>query len=145
MELLKINNRIIGKEQRGIESSGFTLIEILIAMAIFSIGILAIATMQLSSVNGNGNARRFSEAAAFAQGQIELIQLNSFNNVPAMPSMVPPGVVNASGYRILTTIQGQSDLDANGTNDVMTILVQVFDPSGVERSRVSFLKSRSVF
>ncbi len=126
------------KKRDSIGSSGFTLIEVLIAMAIFSIGILAIATMQLSSVNSNGNARRFSEAAAFAQGQIELTLSIPFNNV------VNSNVLNADGYRTLTTIQNQSDLDGDATNDVMTILVQVFDPSGTERSRVTFLKARDI-
>jgi prepilin-type N-terminal cleavage/methylation domain-containing protein len=36
---------------------GFTLIEVLIAMAIFSIGILAVGAMQVSSTNSNAGAR----------------------------------------------------------------------------------------
>lgn len=139
MKRAKINiNRSFGKERGLNGSAGFTLIEILIAMAIFSIGILGVATMQISSVNGNSNARKFSEASAYAQGQLESTLLISFNNV------ANSNIVNADGYRVQMTIQNQSDLDADGTNDVMTILVQVFDPSGAERSRVSFLKARNI-
>jgi len=139
MKLPAINmNRSFEKERRRTGSAGFTLIEILIAMAIFSIGILGVATMQISSVNGNSNARRHLEASAFAQGLIESTLSIPFNNV------TNSNIVNADGYRVQTTIQGQSDLDTDGTNDVMRILVQVFDPSGVERTRVSFLKSRNI-
>lgn len=131
-------NRSFEKKGRPMGSDGFTLIEILIAMAIFSIGILGVATMQISSVNGNSNARKHLEASAFAQGQLESALLIPFNNV------ADSNVVNADGYRVQMTIQNQSDLDADGTNDAMRILVQVFDPSGVERSRISFLKAKNI-
>jgi type IV pilus assembly protein PilV len=45
---------------------GFTLIEVLIAIAIFSIGILAIATLQINSINLNSAARMQSEATTAA-------------------------------------------------------------------------------
>ena len=139
MKRAKINtNRSFGKERGLNGSAGFTLIEILIAMAIFSIGILGVATMQISSVNGNSNARKYLEASAFAQRQLESTLLIPFSNV------ANSNIVNANGYRVQMTIQNQTDLDADGTNDVMTVLVQVFDPSGAERSRVSFLKARNI-
>ena len=138
MEQLRINIGFFEKRQKSIDSLGFTLIEVLIAMGIFSIGILAIATMQLSSVNGNGQARRFSEASAFAQGQIETLISIPYANI------ANSNVVNANGYRIQTTIQSQSDLNSDGTNDAMTIIVLVFDPSGVEKSRITFLKARNI-
>ena len=43
------------REEKG--HHGFTLIEVLIAMAIFSIGILAVGAMQISSTNSNAGAR----------------------------------------------------------------------------------------
>jgi len=45
---------------------GFTLIEIMIAVAIFSIGILAIASLQIKSINSNAAARMQSEATVAA-------------------------------------------------------------------------------
>jgi type IV pilus assembly protein PilV len=50
---------------------GFTILEVLIAMAIFAIGILGVAKMQLSAVSGNSSARGMTEAAAVGQQQIE--------------------------------------------------------------------------
>lgn len=50
---------------------GFTILEVLIAMAIFAIGILGVAKMQLSAVSGNSSARGMTEAATVGQQQIE--------------------------------------------------------------------------
>ena len=44
------------REKRG--RRGFTLIEVLIAMAIFSLGMLAVGTLQITSTNSNASARR---------------------------------------------------------------------------------------
>lgn len=50
---------------------GFTLIEVLMALAIFSIGFLALASMQLTATNGNSRARTMSDAASVLEGYIE--------------------------------------------------------------------------
>ena len=44
------------KEKKQMENKGFTLIEVLITLAIFSIGILAVAAMQMSSTKGNASS-----------------------------------------------------------------------------------------
>ena len=46
--------------------SGYTLIEVLIALAIFSIGILAVSAMQIHSINYNASARMQTEETAVA-------------------------------------------------------------------------------
>ena len=53
------------------DERGFTLIETLIAMAIFAIGILAVGSMQISSVNNNASARMRTEAVILASETIE--------------------------------------------------------------------------
>ena len=50
---------------------GFTILEVMIAMAIFAIGILGVAQMQIQAVNANSYSRTSTEAATFAQGQVE--------------------------------------------------------------------------
>ena len=54
-------------------SGGFTLIEVLIAISIFAIGILAIAGMQIKSINLNSAARMQSEATNAAVDFAECI------------------------------------------------------------------------
>ena len=50
---------------------GFTLIEVLIAMAIFAIGILAVTSMQIRSINQNTSARLQTEATTLAVDWME--------------------------------------------------------------------------
>jgi prepilin-type N-terminal cleavage/methylation domain-containing protein len=50
---------------------GFTLIEVLIAMAIFSIGILAVGTLQITSTNSNASARIHTEEYTWVVDRIE--------------------------------------------------------------------------
>jgi len=50
---------------------GFTLIEIMIAIAVFSIGVLAVASMQTRAVQGNTHANRVTTAATWAQDKVE--------------------------------------------------------------------------
>ena len=56
---------------------GFTLIEILIAITVFAIGILAVGKMQITAIQGNSRANQLTEAVTLAQSKIEeLISLN---------------------------------------------------------------------
>jgi len=59
---------------------GFTLIEVLIALAIFSIGILGVGTMQLRSTSGNTSARIRTEASIWAQDRVETLMLLSYGD-----------------------------------------------------------------
>jgi prepilin-type N-terminal cleavage/methylation domain-containing protein len=50
---------------------GFTLIEGVMAIAIFAIGILAVGYMQLSAIKTNGSARMVTDAYTLASNKIE--------------------------------------------------------------------------
>ena len=55
---------------------GFTLIEVLMAMAIFSIGILAVFSMQISAITSNSRARNSTTVLTIAKDRVEeLIEL----------------------------------------------------------------------
>lgn len=51
--------------------AGFSLIEVLIALSIFTIGILGVASLVISSINENALARRLTEATALAEDRLE--------------------------------------------------------------------------
>jgi prepilin-type N-terminal cleavage/methylation domain-containing protein len=59
---------------------GFTLLEILIAMAIFSIGILSVAKMQMSATSGNASSRGWTEATTIGQQQLERLMSLDYDN-----------------------------------------------------------------
>lgn len=50
---------------------GFTLIEVLTAMVVLAIGIMALYSMQISSIQGNAKASRITTAATWNAGQME--------------------------------------------------------------------------
>lgn len=74
---------------------GFTIIEALIGIAIFSIGLLAIATLTISSINGNATARRVMESSAFASDRIERLMAVDYEDLESSPAPVREG-----GYTI---------------------------------------------
>ena len=60
---------------------GFTLIETLFAIAIFSIGILAVGSMQISGINSNAAARMRTEATILASEKVEeLMSLEDYDD-----------------------------------------------------------------
>lgn len=50
---------------------GFTLVELLIALTIFAIGLLAVAGMQITAIKTNSSANTLTGATAFAEGVLE--------------------------------------------------------------------------
>lgn len=57
--------------QRFKPEKGFTLIEILIAITILSVGMLALASLQASGIRVNATANRMTTRATWAQDRIE--------------------------------------------------------------------------
>ena len=68
-----MNKRIIFNEK------GFTLVEVMIGITVFAIGILAVAAMQISSVKGNSSAVDLTEAANVAQDRMEALLALDYN------------------------------------------------------------------
>ncbi|MBW2000622.1 MAG: prepilin-type N-terminal cleavage/methylation domain-containing protein [Deltaproteobacteria bacterium] len=53
--------------------TGFTLLEVLVAISVLTVGILAIASMQISSTHGNAFAGRVTEATTWAGDRLETL------------------------------------------------------------------------
>jgi type IV pilus assembly protein PilV len=54
-----------------LNQNAFSLIEILIAISIFSIGMLAVVSLQISSMDLNTSSRRLTDATALASERME--------------------------------------------------------------------------
>jgi type IV pilus assembly protein PilV len=61
-------------------SAGFTMVEVLIALAVFSIGILAVFAMQTTAINQNAAARMQSEATGVAVHTMERLAIAPFDH-----------------------------------------------------------------
>jgi type IV pilus assembly protein PilV len=57
--------------QRKQKESGFTILEVLVAISILSFGLLGVASMQTASIRGNNTAYRQTEAMSIAQDRLE--------------------------------------------------------------------------
>ena len=146
-----INNRVEIKGMSG--SKGFTLIEVLVAMAIFSIGILAVASMQLAATKGSSSARLSSEAAVLAQSQMESLVALKYDPTLATPindfdpaNSWTHGVTYSNRY---TVDWGVTQNTLNGIllpNNCLGITVTVTWPSGGGQKSYSldFIKSAKI-
>jgi len=61
-------------------SAGFTMVEVLIALAVFSIGILAVFAMQTTAINQNAAARMQSEATGVAVHTMERLAVAPYDH-----------------------------------------------------------------
>lgn len=52
---------------------GFTLIEVMVALSVLTIGILSLHLMQLTSIKGNASANRMSTKTAYVSDRLEQI------------------------------------------------------------------------
>jgi prepilin-type N-terminal cleavage/methylation domain-containing protein len=64
---------------------GFTLIEVVIALAIFSVGILAVFSMQFTSIGGNALARGVTENVTAASGKVEELMAANYDDLEPGP------------------------------------------------------------
>ena len=94
---------------------GFSLIEVLIAMLILTIGLLALAQMMLVATNANALSGRMTASAALAKEQLELLK--------AAPFYTNPGDI--SGGSVNPMLQPGGDLDTCTAN-----YCQHYDPDG---------------
>ena len=102
---------------------GFTFIEVLIVFAIFSIGVLAVAVLQVTSIGTNASARMSGEATALAANQVEALMALPYDYDDLDPADNPHGF-NQGAYAINWNVT-ESDIDGDGTNDSKTIIVTV--------------------
>lgn len=107
----------------GLDQRGFTFVEVLIVIAIFSIGVLAVAIMQVAAINTNASARMSGEATALAANQLEVLMTLNYDHADLNPATNPHEVVHGA-YTVTWNVT-ESDIDGDGNNDSKTIFVTV--------------------
>ena len=109
--------------------TGFTLLEIMIAMAIFSVGFLAVGSMQISSINSNASSRLRTEATALASELSERLMMLPYDDAFLAPGShgilpdnfpIPAGFDTKPRYTVWYVVQ-----DETPTEDTRTIQVAV--------------------
>jgi type IV pilus modification protein PilV len=60
---------------------GFTLIEVMIALVVFSVGLLALAGLQVAAIQQNAFAKRLTAATALAEAALEQLKDTPYASV----------------------------------------------------------------
>jgi type IV pilus assembly protein PilV len=116
---------------------GFTLIEVLIGLIILSVGLLAIAGMQITAVRGNFFSHYLTQASYVGQDRLELL-----NNMPVDSAELQAGNHNDGTTTISGIVFNRSyTVVVNG--DIRAITYTVRWNDGVDRT-ISFATIRSI-
>lgn len=118
---------------------GFTLTELLVAMTIFAIGILSVATMQVTALQGNASANTVSVAGSLGASVLEEIiswdisdprlAADSANNVWDFAPATAATSINVPGAGIYNASY-DIDVDFNGVPNVVRVEVRISGGSG---------------
>ena len=79
------------------KSEGYSLIEVLIAISIFAVGMLAVAAMQTSAIKVNSSAGQITECITWAQDKLEELMALSYFDPRLEVAGNPPGGTDSAG------------------------------------------------
>jgi len=71
-----------------VTEKGFTLVEVLIAMVVLSIGFFGAASMHISAIDANTSANRMTEAAHLAQSRLEALMALEYTQDFTDPDLI---------------------------------------------------------
>ncbi len=126
---------------------GFSLIEVVVAISIFSVGLLAVASMQMTSITGNLSARTATESVSYAQDMVEKLYSLEYDDPNlAVGSHPAAPIIMDNYYQYSWTVVEHAVLPAD-TYGVKTITLDVDYTKGIDnkQSRLVFLKSENSF
>lgn len=103
---------------------GFTLIEVLIAMVILAVGLLALEAMGIGAARMVARADRQSEHVARATARIEMVERELRRNNGVASAASQQAVTLTDGAVMTTTITGRST-DVAPDNELYAVRVKV--------------------
>ncbi|MCK4467198.1 MAG: prepilin-type N-terminal cleavage/methylation domain-containing protein [Desulfobacterales bacterium] len=86
-------------------NSGFTLMEVLVAMLILSVGLLGMAALVTGIINSNKLSNRISAATVLAQDKMEEVRQVGYSGMPASDTTTTEdynSITNYSLYKRVT-------------------------------------------
>ena len=104
--------------RRNHQRSGFTLLEIMMALSILAIGLLALAAMQITAMQYGSRGRHLRKAAAVAEQQLEVLMRMRWNE----PALQPTG-----GWTTPTTNNEVIQGPTNQTEQAYSVFYRIAD------------------
>lgn len=102
-------------------NAGFTLLESLLALVILSLGLLALARLQISGLQGNAWSRDMTTAVAIAEEKTEQLRNTPFTNIQA-ESATQVTVSNRNFTKAVTVTDDAPD-GLTGTTKTVRVIV----------------------
>lgn len=115
--------------------AGFTLIEVLVALTVFSIGILAVMTMQTTSIGGNSKAQYIAEASSWGADRMETLMNLSYTHADLVAGN-HAATGNPAGYTVTWLVTDNTPI-----NNTKTIMVTVAHPLLQSGAVFTFIKT----
>lgn len=99
-----MNNHPLKSPKKMLTQEGFSLVEILIAIAVLSIGMLGIAAMQTSAIKGNSKANDLTQRTLLASNHIEYLLNIPFTHSDLTDTAGTPRVLVVGEYTYSWTV-----------------------------------------
>ncbi len=112
-----------------LDSRGFTLAEVMIALGIFSIGLLGVSALRMTIIKSNALASRHTDATIIASGRVERLMSAQYTDPDLIAGaigipVVYPTVALQPPYSLTWTVTAL-DLDGDTDEDMKSINVDV--------------------
>jgi type IV pilus assembly protein PilV len=117
------------------KSQGFSLIEVLVALIILSISLLALAGLMVTTTKNNSFGNHMTEAATLAQDKLEQLRAVRWEAIPEGASTDPAPQIGSTGISYVRNWT----VVANGVLKTITIAVSWQDKSNHSITLTSIL------
>jgi len=94
---------------------GFTLVEVLIAVSLFAVGLLAVARMLDTAIQYNSSARSITEATEIAHSQMEQLMNSPYDDASLDEAFSPYGPNTIANYNVSWTVRENVPMSAMKT------------------------------
>ena len=114
---------------------GFSLVEVLCALAVLSVGVIGLATGLTTALRESKESERATRAALFAQGMLESLQADRFLTVGEEEGDLPAALGALRWRRTIEAMQPEglhhvvaSVVDAKTGAEIVSLETLLFDP-----------------
>ncbi len=106
---------------------GFTIVELIISLALSTVGLLGLLSLEMIAIRANGSSRNITEAMGLAQDRVERAQATIYTSLATL-NAVETGLTPAPGSTNQAVYTRTTVVVAGATSSNVTVTVQWADP-----------------